>query len=155
MEQNSECFLAAKESAKRGTRKHPLQNPSRVSFHHFIRQVAPGIMEVYRLDFDIRVEDVRVEENHASHVLGHVEPTSKNVMVNIFNCFLQRDDVPLACDLFLKSTFFSTSRSWIPVVDAESFLHRRTIRHFVVEVILLRCCRCLLADASRNSATAL
>ena len=49
------------------------------------------------------------------------------------------DDVPLACDLFLKSTFFSTSRSWIPVVDAESLLHRRTIRHVVVEAILASC----------------
>ena len=73
-------------------------------------------MKVNKLDFDVRVEGVFVEEHRASSVVGHVEPMCQNIMVNIFNCFLQCDD----CDLFLKSTFFSTSRSWIPVVDAES-----------------------------------
>ncbi len=81
-------------------------------------------MEVNCLDFDIRVEGVFVEENSVSSVVGHVEPIRDKFMVNIINCFLQCDDVPLACGLLLKSIFFSTSRSWIPVVAAESFLHR-------------------------------
>ena len=73
-------------------------------------------MKVKRLDFDIWVEGVHVEEHRVSSIVGHVEPICQNITVNIFKCFLQCDDVPLACDLFLKSTFFSTSRSWIPVV---------------------------------------
>ena len=73
-------------------------------------------MEVNRLDFDIRVESVFVVENRASSVVGHVESIREKLMVNIINSFLQCDDVPLPCDLLLKSTFFSTSRSWIPVV---------------------------------------
>ena len=118
----------------------PCRTHPGVSFHHLIRQIAPGIMIVNRLDFNIWVEGVFVEEHRASSVVGHVEPICQNIMVNIFNCFLQCDDVPLACDLFLNSTFFSTSRSWIPVVDAESLLHRRTTRHVVVEAVHLRRC---------------
>ena len=102
-------------------------------------------MEVNRLDFNIRVEGVFVEEHRASSVVGHVEPVREKLVVNIVNRLLQCDDVPLACELLLKSTFFSTSRSWIPVADAESFLHRRTIRHVVVEVILLR--RCIVSSS--------
>ena len=29
-----------------------------------------------------------VEENRASSVMGHVEPTSKNVMMDVLRCFL-------------------------------------------------------------------
>ena len=111
---------------------HPLQNPPRVSFYHLIRQIAP-IMKVNRPDFDIRVEGVFVEEHRASSVVGHVEPICQNIMVDILNCFLKCDDVPLACDLFLKSTFFSTSRFWIPVVDAESLFAQVNDK--------ARCCR--------------
>ena len=76
-------------------------------------------MKVNRLDFDIRVEGVFVEEHRASSVVGQLEPICQNIMVNLFNCFLQCDDVPLACDLFLN---------------------RGTIRHVVVEAVLLRTC---------------
>ena len=34
------------------------RNPLLVSFHHFIRQIAPGIMEVNRCDVDIGVQGV-------------------------------------------------------------------------------------------------
>ena len=81
-------------------------------------------MEVNGLDFDIKVEGVLVEEHRASSVVGHMEPIREKLAVNILNCFLQCDDVPLAYDLPLKSTFFSPWCSWIPVVDAEPFLHR-------------------------------
>ena len=97
-------------------------------------------MKVKRLDFDLGIEGVLVEKHSASSVVGNVEPICQNIMIDILKCFLQCDDVPLACDLFLKSTFFSTSWSWIPFVDAESLLHRRTIRHVVVEAVLLRRC---------------
>ena len=60
-------------------------------------------------DVDIGVQGVLVEENRASSVMGHVEPTNKNVMVDMFRCFLQSDDVPPACDLLLEGIFLSTS----------------------------------------------
>ena len=93
-------------------------------------------MEVSRLDFGVRVEGVFVEEHRANSVVGHVESIRENITVNIFNRFLQCDGVPLACDLLLISTFSSTSRSWVPVVDAESFLYKRTIRHLLAEASL-------------------
>ena len=81
-------------------------------------------MEVIGLDLDISVEGVFVEEHRASSVVSFVEPVREEFVVNIFNRFLQCDDVPLACNLFFKSTFISTSGSWIPAVDAELFLYK-------------------------------
>ena len=41
------------------------------------------------------------------------------------------------CNLLLDSAFSSTSGSWLPVVDAEPFLYRRTVGLTVVETIVL------------------
>ena len=103
-------------------------------------RIASGVMKVNGFDVNIGVEGVLVVENRASSVMSHVEPIFKNVMIDILRCFLWRDDMSFACDLFLKSIFLPTSRSWIPVVDAESLLHRRTIRHIFVEAVCLRRC---------------
>ena len=97
-------------------------------------------MKVHGLDVNIGVEGVLVVENRASSVVRHVEPICKNVTIDILRCFLQSDDMPLACDLFLKSIFLPTPGSWIPVVDAESLMHRRTIRHIFAEAVRLRRC---------------
>ena len=90
-------------------------------------------MKVNGLDVNIGAEGVLVVENRASSVMGHVEAICENVMFDILRCFLQRDDMPFAYDLFLRSIFLSTSRFWIPLADAETLLHKRTIRHVVVE----------------------
>ena len=44
-------------------------------------------MKVNGFDVDIGVEGVLVEENRASSVMGHVEPISKNVMIDILRCY--------------------------------------------------------------------
>ena len=72
-------------------------------------QASLGVMKVDGLDVDIGVEGILVEENCVSSVMGHVEPTSKNVMVDIFRCLLQGNDVPPACKLLLESIFFSAT----------------------------------------------
>ena len=64
------------------------------------------------------------ELSESSSVTSNVETICKNVMIDILRCFLQRDDMPLACDLFLKGIFLPTSKSWIPVVDTQPLLHR-------------------------------
>ena len=110
------------------------ESPSRT----FVRQIIPVIVEVDGCDLDIGKESVLVEENRASSVVGHVEPVREKLVVNILNCFLQRDDVPFLGNLLLDGSFPSTSGSWIPVVDAESFLCSREVGHAVVEVIFLR-----------------
>ena len=69
-------------------------------------------------------KSVLIEEHCASSVVGHVEPVREELVVNVFNRFLQCDDMLLACDLILKSAFSSTSGSSIPVADAESFLYK-------------------------------
>ena len=41
-------------------------------------------------------------------------------------------------NLLLDGSFSSTLGSWVPVVDAESFLYRGTVGQSVVELIFLR-----------------
>ena len=81
-------------------------------------------MKVDGLDIDFGEEGVLVEENRATCVMSHVEPTSKKVMIDILSWFLQRDDMPLACDLLFEGIFCSATGPWVPVVDAEPLLHR-------------------------------
>ena len=45
-------------------------------------------MKVDGLDVDVGVEGVLVEENRASSVVTHVEPTSEDVMSDILRCLL-------------------------------------------------------------------
>ena len=72
--------------------------------------------------------------------MGCVESIREKLVVDILSRFLQSDDAPLPCKLRLDSTLFSSPRSWIPFVDAEPFLYRRTVGHVVVEVsLLVRC----------------
>ena len=42
-------------------------------------------MKVDGLDVDVGVEGVLVDENRATCEVGHVEPTSKNVMIDIYS----------------------------------------------------------------------
>ena len=79
------------------------------------------IVKVDGCDLDVGKECVLVEKHCASSVVGHVEPVREKLMVDILNCFLQRDDVPFPRNLLLDGSFPSTSGSWVPVVDAESF----------------------------------
>ena len=94
-------------------------------------------MKVNGLDVNIGVESVLAVKKRASSVVSHVESFRKKVMIDILRCLLKCDDMPLACDLFLKYIFLPTLGSWIPNVDAESLLHRRTIRHILVEAVRL------------------
>ena len=95
-----------------------------VSVHDLSRQVSPGVMKVDGLDIDIGVVGVLVEENRATCVMGHVEPTYKNVMIDILRCLLQGNDMPPACNLLFEGIFFSASGPRVPVVEAEPLLHR-------------------------------
>ena len=45
-------------------------------------------MKVSGLDVNIGVEGVLVEENRAACVMGHVETTCNNVIIDILRCFL-------------------------------------------------------------------
>ena len=84
-------------------------------------------MKVDGLDIDVGVEGVLNEENR---IMGRVEATCKNVMIDILGRLLQGNDMPPSCNLFFEGVFFSASASRVPVVDAESLLHKRTIRRF-------------------------
>ena len=109
-------------------------------FHHLIRQVAPGIVKVNRFDLDIREKGILDEQHRASSVVSYVEPVREELVVNILNRLLQGDDVPFPCNLFLDSALFSTSRSWIPFVDAQTLLNGWAVWHAAVEETLSSRC---------------
>ena len=69
-----------------------------------------------------------------------MEPIREKLVVNILNRFLQGDDVPFSCNLFLDSALSSTPRSWIPVVAAQPFLYGWPVGHAAVEVTFLSRC---------------
>ena len=75
------------------------------------------------LDLDIREEGVLVESHRATSVVGNMEPVCEEFVVHIINRLLQCDDVPFPSNLFFESALSSTSRSWIPVVDAQPLLN--------------------------------
>ena len=72
-------------------------------------------MKVDGLVIDVGVEGVLVEENRTACIMGLVEATCKNVVINIVG-----NDMPPSCNLFFEGIFLHKSR--VPVVDAESLL---------------------------------
>ena len=58
-------------------------------------------------------------------------------MIQVFNCFLQGDDVPLNRNMPFESSSFSTSRSRVPIVNAEPFLFSQSVGYVFIEVIPL------------------
>ena len=60
-------------------------------------------MKVNGLDVNIGVEGVLVEEDCTSCVMGHVEAIREKLVVDVVRRFLQGNEMPFACDSFLKS----------------------------------------------------
>ena len=58
-------------------------------------------------------------------------------MIEVFNCFLQGDKVPLRRNVFFDRSFFSTSRSRVPIVNTEFHLLDQSVEYVVVKVIFL------------------
>ena len=54
--------------------------------------------------------------------MGHVEPVREELVIGIFNRFLQGDGMPFPSNLFFSSPSVSAAISWIPVVYTEPFL---------------------------------
>ena len=49
----------------------------------------------------------------------------------------QEDDVPLHRNVSFDSSFFSASRFWVPIANAESLLFGQAIKHIKVEAVFL------------------
>ena len=91
-------------------------------------------MEVNGADLHVRMEGVLVEKNSASGcVMSHMKMTRQ---VLVLNCLLQSNDVPFLRDVFFGGAFFASSRSRVPVQNAEACLLKQPDGHIVVEAIL-------------------
>ena len=79
-----------------------------------------------------------MEENRTACIMGHVEPTCQNVMVNIFGRLLQGHHMPPFCNLFLEGISFSPSGYRVPGVNADSPLHNRKDRKALTGTVHVR-----------------
>ena len=86
---------------------------------------------------DVREASILVQQDCASSIVCHVEAIRQELVLEVFNCFLQGDDVPLPRNMFFDSSFSSTSRPWVPIVAAEPFLFGQSVGHVAINVILL------------------
>ena len=94
------------------------------SFNNMILYTFPRVMKVDRFYADVRVEGVLVEENRSARKVGHVQSFMQDFVFDILRSFLQSNDKPLSCNRFLDSIFLSSSGPRVPVVNAESLLHK-------------------------------
>ena len=122
--------------------------PSRLSFSHNMLLSISSIVEKKRGNLDVQVNSVLIEQDSTTSIMGHIEMTRQVLVLEVLNCLLQSDDGPLPCNVLLDG-FFSSSGSWIPVVDAEPLLFGRSLGHVAVKMILLACW-----SASRNAGLA-
>ena len=106
------------------------------SFFHVVLLAVPGVMEVNRSNLDVRMKGILVEQNRTSSMVCHVETICEELVIKVSSCFLQGDDVPLPRNVFFDRSFFSASRSWVPIVDAEPLQFGRSIRYIVVEPVV-------------------
>ena len=87
-----------------------------------ILQSSPRVVKVDRFGADVTVEGVLVEENRTARKVGYVKSFMKNFVFDIFGSFLQGNDMPLSCNLFVDSIFLTSSGPRVPVVNAEPLL---------------------------------
>ena len=91
------------------------------------------VVEVDRFDADVGVEGVLVEENCTACEVSHMKAFMKDFVIDVVRSFLQGDEMPLSCNLFLDSIFCASSRPKIPVVNTKPPLHRRLRREEFVD----------------------
>ena len=60
------------------------------------------------LNLDVRVKSVFVEQDNTTGEMGYVEMVREALVMKVFDCFLQRNDVPFACKVLFN-------RSWLPM----------------------------------------
>ena len=96
----------------------------------------PGVVEVNGADLNVRMEGVLVEKNSASGVMSHMKMTRQIIVLEVLNCLLQGNDVPFPRDVFFDGAFFASSRSRVPVQNAEACLLKQLVWHVVVRAIL-------------------
>ena len=68
------------------------------------------------------MKGVLVEQNRTTSIMSHKEAIRQVVVINVFDSFLQGDDVSFHRNVLFDGIFSSASRSWVPIVDAEPLL---------------------------------
>ena len=81
-----------------------------------------------------------LNKDGTTSIMCHVEAIRQELVIQVFNCFLQDDDVPIHRNVFFGNSF-STPRSWAPIINTEPPLFGQSVGHVVVEVVLTAICR--------------
>ena len=77
-------------------------------------------------------KSIIVEQDRTTSIVCHMEAIRQEPVVEVFNCLLQCDNVPFPRNMFFDSSFFSTPRSWVSIINAESSLLCQSVGHLVV-----------------------
>ena len=94
----------------------PRHDPSLSPFRCWIMCFASGVMQVDGAGLDLGVESVLVEEDCAPTIMVKMKSLRNIAVVDVISRLLKGNDVPLAC------VCVSSPRSWVPIVDTETFL---------------------------------
>ena len=113
-------------------------NPSRFSFFYLVLFASPGLVETDGRDLNARKESIFAEQDRTSSIMCHVEAIRQEMVFEVFNCFPEGDDEPFSRNMPFDSSFLSTSRSRVPIIDGEPSLFCQSVGHVVVKTVFLR-----------------
>ena len=112
-------------------------------------------MKVNGRDLHVRKESNLVEQDRTTSIVCHVEAIRQELVLEVLNCFLEGNDVPLLRIVLFDCSSFSTSKSWVPIKGTEPSLFGQPVGHVAVKMIfLVHDGECFLAGASRYAGLA-
>ena len=83
-----------------------------------------------------RKESIFVEQDRTSSMVCHVEAIRQELVLEVFNCFLWGDVVPLHRHMFFDSSFFPRRSPGFHFFTEPSLLDQ-SVGHIIVEAVLL------------------
>ena len=102
---------------------------------------------------DVGKESVLIEQHRTPSIVSHVEPIREELVINVFDRFLQGGDVPLHCNLLFDGPFFSSPR--VPGSRLSLFCLIDRLGMSLLKWYSWQDVECFLAGASRNAALTL
>ena len=96
-----------------------------------------SIVETERGKLDVRVTNVLIEQDNTASIMGHIEMTRQVLVLEVLNCLVQCDDVPVHRNVLLSMAPFSRRLLGFQLWMLSLLLLSRAIGHLAVKMILL------------------
>ena len=105
-----------------GTSQDTRHNPTLPSFCCLTTFFAPGVVQVHRARLDLGVKGILVEQDCAPTIMTDMKSFRDFAAVDVISCLMSVMMCHLPAICLTKGVCVSSPRSWIPIVDAESYL---------------------------------